>query len=169
MAEVNIIYFDMDGVLADFDRGVKELLDLEPIDQGNHTAEQDDVMFSRMREIGHFYGKLEPIPGSIDLFMEVYSKYGDRCRILSGIPKSSRGIDTAAEDKRAWVRRYLDEDVIVNTVLRAEKPQFATGSNDYLIDDFTKNISEWESAGGTGILCRNAEEVRIKLRGMGIL
>ena len=169
MAEINMIYYDMDGVMADFDRGVKELLGLEPIDQGNHTAEQDDVMFARMREVGHFYGKLEPIPGSIELFGEVFAKYGDRCRILSGIPKPSRGIDTAAEDKREWVRRLLPEGVIVNTVLRVEKPKFVTCKNDYLIDDFTKNIAEWENAGGTGVLCRDAVDLRARLKELGIL
>ena len=31
--EVSRIYFDMDGVLADFDRGVRDLCGLEPVDQ----------------------------------------------------------------------------------------------------------------------------------------
>lgn len=169
MTDVNIIYFDMDGVLADFDRGVSELLGLEPIDQGNHTAEQDEVMFAKMRECGHFYGKLEPFEDAVKLFWDVFAKYGDRCRILTGIPRPSRGIDSAAEDKRDWVHRHLPEGVIVNAVLRVEKPKFVTGKNDYLIDDFTRNISEWENAGGTGILCRNAGEVRSRLIEMEIL
>ena len=31
------IYFDMDGVLADFDRGVRELCGMEAFDQGGRS------------------------------------------------------------------------------------------------------------------------------------
>ena len=37
--EIKKIYFDMDGVLADFDRGVREYLNLELLDQEKHTRE----------------------------------------------------------------------------------------------------------------------------------
>ena len=47
--EINKIYFDMDGVLADFDRGVKELLGQSPINQADKTEAQDDEMFQAMR------------------------------------------------------------------------------------------------------------------------
>ena len=169
MNDLNIIYYDMDGVLADFDRGVIELLKIPPVDQANHTAEQDDEMFAKMKECGHFYDKLEPLPGAVELFREVYEKYGDRCRILSGIPKPERGIDSAADDKRSWVKRLLPEGVIVYTVRRAEKQKFAHEKGDILIDDFVRNIREWENSGGTGILCRNAEDLRVRLQEMGIL
>ncbi len=169
MAEVNYIYFDMDGVMADFDRGVKELLHLEPRDQEHSTAESDEEMFGAMRECEHFYDRLEPIPGSLEIFRELFAKYGDRCRILSGIPKPRRGIVTAADDKNSWVKRYLPEGVIVHTVSRADKKTFVHDRNDILIDDYTKNIKEWEEAGGTGIHCKTPEELRGKLIEMGIL
>ncbi len=169
MTDTGIIYFDMDGVLADFDRGVAEILHLPPIEQGKHTAWQDDELFAGMRKVGHFYRMLEPIPGSVELFGEVYQKHGDRCRILSGIPKASRGVVHAAADKREWVERFLPGGVIVNTVLRAEKPMFVKSGRDILIDDFSRNISEWEEAGGTGILFVSASGLREKLLEMGIL
>lgn len=169
MAEVGYIYFDMDGVLSDFARGVKELLHLEPRDQEHSTAESDEELFGAMRSYPHFYDSLEPIPGSIEIFEELYAEYGDRCRILSGIPKPRRGIVTAAEDKNSWVRRYLPEGVIVHTVSRAEKKDFVHDRNDILIDDYTKNISEWETAGGTGVHCTSSEELKNKLTEMGIL
>ncbi len=167
--EKGYIYFDMDGVLSDFARGVKELLHLEPLDQEHSTSETDEVLFAAMREYPHFYDALEPIPGSIEIFDEVYALYKDHCMILSGIPKPRRGIDTAAEDKNTWVKRYLPEGVIVHTVSRAEKKTFVHDRNDILIDDYTKNIREWEEAGGTGILSRTSEELRSRLVEMGIL
>ena len=60
---VKKIYIDMDGVLADFDRGLKEFCGLEPIRQKN-------------------FG-----PGAKEMFDTLYEKYGDKVEILSAIPK----------------------------------------------------------------------------------
>ena len=35
------IYFDMDGVLADFDRGIEELCGIKKVDQENTNEEKD--------------------------------------------------------------------------------------------------------------------------------
>ena len=101
---VSKIYFDMDGVLADFDRGVRELCGMEPPEQGVRSKAEDDRMWEEIRKVGHFYDKLELMPGAKEMFDAVYGKYGDRCEILTGIPKEKRKILTAAEDKRAWMK-----------------------------------------------------------------
>ena len=166
--EVKKIFFDMDGVLADFERGVKELCGQEPLDQGV-SGPREEVMWAGIREVGHFYDKLEIMPGAKEMFEAVYEKYGPKCEILTGIPKPKRGVTGAGEDKIKWVRRLLSEDITVNIVLREEKPRFCTGRDCILIDDFRKNIKEWEKSGGTGILSRNAEDTMAKMKEMGIL
>ncbi len=166
--DIKRIYFDMDGVLADFDRGVIELCGLEPLDQGVSDS-REERMWNGIREVGHFYDKLEIMPGAKEMFDELYEKYGDKCEILTGIPKPKRGITGAGEDKIKWVRRLLSENIKVNIVLREHKPRFCTGKDCILIDDFRKNIKEWEAAGGTGVLSRNAEDTTEKLKEMGIL
>ena len=51
-----MIYFDMDGVLADFDRGVAELCDMRRLQPGEvRTDEEDARMWEKIREAGHFY------------------------------------------------------------------------------------------------------------------
>ncbi len=156
---VKKIYFDMDGVLADFDRGVGELCGIPASEQGKErTAEEDDLMWERIRGIDHFYDRLEPMPGSVDMFRKIYEKYGDRCEILTGIPKPKRGIQTAGEDKTAWAHRLLSEDLTVNIVYREEKKNFCKGADCILIDDLKSNIDDWEKYGGTGILHKNPDE-----------
>ena len=46
------VYFDMDGVLADFDRGVRELCCMEPSDLNNPDEAHDSLMWEKIREVG---------------------------------------------------------------------------------------------------------------------
>ena len=69
-----------------------------------------------------------------------HAVHGTPCQILTGIPKPYRGIITAKEDKREWGRRLISPDVIVNVVLRNEKPLFCTGPDCILVDDFITSI-----------------------------
>lgn len=97
------------------------------------------------------------------MFKTLYNRYGDKCEILSGIPKPRRGIMTSGEDKTAWAHRFLGENIVVNIVFREEKKKYVKGSGYILIDDLAKNIKEWNEAGGTGIHFTNADEVLKKI------
>ena len=167
--DVDCIYFDMDGVLVDFKRGQREILNIEVVDQEHKREGDDDILFSAMREYDHFYYMLKPIEGSLELFWKVYDKYRDRCRILTGVPKESRGIINASIDKKAWVEKYLSKNIVVNTVLRKEKVNYVNGRGAVLIDDFSKNIREWRDKGGTGVLFITPDETEKELKRLGIL
>lgn len=64
-------------------------------------------------------------------------------------------------DKKAWVKRYLPNVKNSNILLcrnGQNKANFIEKTlkikidkNCYLLDDYTKNLNEWENAGGTGI------------------
>ena len=72
-----MIYLDMDGVLADFERGVQELCHMEALSQnGKRDLKQDDLMWDAIRETDHFYDRLELVPGAKELFNRIYGKYG---------------------------------------------------------------------------------------------
>ena len=156
--KIEKIYFDLDGVLADFDRGVRELCGMDPVDQSNKNLGDDDRLFEAIRNVGHFYNKLEFCPGAKEMFLLLHKKYSGSCEILSGIPKPRRGIDTAADDKIEWVHRNLGEHIKVNIVYREEKKNYVTGRGCILIDDYEKNIREWENAGGTSISFISAKD-----------
>lgn len=59
--DIDCIYFDMDGVLVDFKRGQREILNIEVVDQEHKKEGDDDILFSAMREYDHFYYMLKPI------------------------------------------------------------------------------------------------------------
>ena len=146
------IYFDMDGVLADFNRGVIELAHSEPIDQSHENEEKTTALWDAIRKVDSFYYKLKPLNNAIEVFNEVRNKYPSKVEILSAIPKPKRNIVGAKEDKIKWVKKYLGEDVVVNIVYKEEKKNFCLGKEYVLIDDLDKNINDWISSGGSGIL-----------------
>ena len=164
------IYFDMDGVLADFDRGIRELCGLEPMDQGAHDPEREDNMFAMMGRVGHFYAKLAPYEDMLALLRDALSALGpDGVAILTGVPKPRRGIPEAADDKRDWIRRHVAAPIEVHTVYRRDKAGFAGSKSHILIDDFAPTIQEWEAAGGTGIHHTSAAATRARLVALGAL
>jgi len=167
--KISKIYLDLDGVLADFDRGVIELAGAKPLPQGHGDEQQEKEMWDAVRRVEHFYDKLEFAEGARELFDSIYSRYGYACEILTGIPKPGRNIKNAAEDKKKWAKRMLSPDIAVNTVLKEDKRLFCTGPDCLLIDDYEKNIEQWREAGGTGILHENAEDTMRQLKGLGVL
>lgn len=147
------IYLDMDGVLADFDGAAREFCGLAQLQPGyKMTKEEDDLMWAKLKEVPHFYDRLEPMDGALDMFNKINGKFPGKVEILTGIPKPKRGITTAGEDKINWAHRYLSPTLKVNIVYREQKKDFCTGPDSILIDDREDNIELWRSAGGTGIV-----------------
>ena len=126
-------------------------------------------MWHKIKEVEHYYDRLELLDGTKEMFDAVYDVYQDRCEILTGIPKPRRGIHHAAEDKTKWVRRLLSREIVINICFKEEKKNFCTGADCILIDDLPANIAAWEANGGTGLLHRNSKETMERLRSMGIL
>lgn len=82
----------MDGVLADFERGVRELCGIEPIGQGSATDEQTDRLWEAVKKVPHFYLKLEPVKGAAKLFNEVRAKFK--------LPDSHRNPKASARNRK---------------------------------------------------------------------
>lgn len=145
------LYLDMDGVLSDFTRGIEDMCHRPCLPQGSATQAEDDEMYAAARAVGHFYGKLKPVENAIEAFHRLHKLYGNKLEILSAVPSDRYKMWDAKEDKIAWVKKYLGDDVVANIVQREEKKNYAKNKNCILIDDYQKNIDEWEAAGGTGV------------------
>ncbi len=165
---VDKIYFDMDGVLADFDRGIRELCNRDSLNQMTATPDEDKKLWDSVRQVPHFYDRLEVIPGSDVMLRTLYDKYGDRCEILTGIPKPHNHIEDAGEDKQKWMARLFGPQIKVNVVFREQKIERCKGPGCILIDDFQKNINIWREHGGTGILFTDAGTAMKELQELGI-
>ena len=120
------LFFDMDGVLVDFESGLKA--------QDVATLKEYE---GRLDEIPGLFGKMEPMKDAIES-VHLLNKYYD-CYILSTAPWKN---PSAWSDKVLWVTKYLDE-VFHKRIVITHCKHLCKG--DYLIDDRGKNgTSEFE-------------------------
>lgn len=130
-----IVFCDLDGVLADFEEGVK-IIFKKPIAEVK-VAE----LWGFINKSTTFFETLPWMPRGKELWSQI-QKYDPI--ILTGIPPGSK---TSAEQKRAWCERELGPDVHVITCYSKDKPIFCQ-SQSILIDDSTQNMQEWKLRGG---------------------
>ena len=121
-----IIYIDMDGVIARWN---------------SHATEEDT------HKEGYFSGR-EPEPVILAL-MDRLKEKGIRTEILTAAYQEG----TARRDKLAWLKAQGLDWVKVHFVPYGErKTDYVDKSgSSVLIDDYSRNLHDWESAGMTGI------------------
>ena len=51
--DIDFIYFDMDGVLVDFKRGQREILNIEVVDQEHKRGSSEKLMVKSKREVNN--------------------------------------------------------------------------------------------------------------------
>jgi hypothetical protein len=148
------LFVDMDGVLADFDAHHAAVFGHRP------DKIADDVVWERVRAVPNFYFSLPPMPDMQELWDYVG---GHDPVILTGVPSA---VPEAADDKRAWARRYVGPHVEVRCCLSKEKSLHAT-PGDVLIDDWEKYRALWIAKGGRWITHRTAADTIEQLRRIG--
>ena len=153
--KVKRIFVDMDGVLADFLKGVEspEYIGHPLTNDAKGHTEYDD----RKEELTNkrLFANLPPMVDMYDLI--AYIRHCETpWEILTAAGAGNR--ELVVYDKNEWIKRYVDPTIPVTcTFTGTQKAAYAFEGN-VLIDDREKNIKAWEDAGGIGILHTSARE-----------
>lgn len=158
------IFCDLDGVLADFDRGIVELTGKKPLDPNSNR--DDAEMWQAVEKAPNFYGDLYPMPDMYNLwaYIRPYNPI-----ILTGLPR----MEAAERQKRGWCKEWLGEDVQVITCKSREKILEAqkvveVGETPLIIDDMTKFKDLWEVGGGVFLVHTSVEDTIKQLQERGL-
>ena len=126
-----VIYCDMDGVLADFDKVPNAV--------------------ARYKNEENFFYDLEPIEANVSAIKKLI-KQGYQVKILSKSPH-----EKADYDKRLWLEKYLPEIKIENMIFARPHQTKISFVNEFeksfslLLDDYEKNIQEWRNENGIAL------------------
>jgi hypothetical protein len=147
------LFLDLDGVLADFERGVRELTDKRPEELPLKT------MWAALSRAPRFFETLA--------FMEDAETLWRFCMpyhptILTGLPMGS----WAPAQKRRWVAHMLGTHVPVVTCMTREKPRWS-GPGHVLVDDRLSTREGWEKKQGIFVHHVSAEQSIAALRRLG--
>jgi 5'-nucleotidase len=115
-----IVYVDMDNVLVDFASAISRISE-------EAAAEYE----GRLDDVPGIFSLMDPMPGAIDAFEELASRF--EAFVLSTSPWAN---PSAWSDKLLWVRKHLGSSAYKRLILTHHK-NLNTGH--FLIDDRTKN------------------------------
>lgn len=144
------VYCDLDGVMVNLDKKIQEIFGTA------YKNIPSNVLWNTLGDIPDLFLNLEPMTNYLTLFTVLKTLENNgiiHLEILTSLPYSTKKLVTSKQDKIAWVRKYLDKNIKINTVVGgAKKAKFVKYPTDILIDDLERNITAWENAGGIGIL-----------------
>ena len=149
------IYCDMDQVLCNFLKGADKVVG-EPFVNADKEKRWNTISNTK-----DFWANLEWMPGAERLYRRIEKYDPHILSAYAGKDKNSRVGKMKWLTKNTKVPRGK-----IHLVVRSQKKDFAKGNN-LLIDDYEKNIKEWESAGGQGILHTNTNKTIQELKKLG--
>jgi len=156
------IFVDLDGVLADLDKHVKEITGMTFL-QLRATGSGFAEFVADQREQGNtVFDDLDKMPDA-DVLWNYVKQYDPAILTATGTPH-----EKAAAEKIRWVYDNLDGfSEILTTISGADKHKYAEPHH-ILIDDRDKSINPWREAGGIGIQHTSAADTIAQLKKLGL-
>ena len=136
------IYCDLDEVLVDFMRGADAAVG------GDFVKMDKDERWNKVNQTKGFWANLGWKPNAKRLY-DFIIRYNPH--VLSAYPDRD---PNARNGKMKWLKKNTGfKRGNIHLVLRAQKKDYATTDDkpNVLIDDYIRNIQEWEAKGGTGV------------------
>ena len=143
------LFFDIDGVVANFVKGYKEMFQRDAYVDDQFTVSQFCCTMP------NFFRYLEVLPKGQELYNALKNKYK-----IVFITTPMEGMIECKRDKIEWVKEnFPGHDVIFSS----SKADYVEDEKSVLIDDMEKNLNPWEDAGGTAINFNKPNDKIIKI------
>ena len=144
-------YFDMDGVVAEYKKEA-------------YTGE--DPLWLRKNQ--HYFRDLNPDRKMLEVIdrMHQRSRYtGDRIFLLTSIPMNGAIFNEHFHDKISWAGTWLPylgiDAILISVTSKRDAVEYIQNhqlsSNDILIDDYNKNLVDWQTHGGISVKYCNGQ------------
>ena len=136
------IYCDMDQVLCNFMKAADAAVN------GIFVTTDRVARWEMISQTKGFWENLEWMPGARKLYQRI-AKYDTH--ILSGFSIKTKN---SKSGKMKWLQKNTNiKRGKIHLVAREQKQAYAqtNGKSNVLIDDYIKNIREWEAKGGIGV------------------
>lgn len=143
-----IIYLDIDGVLADFNKAATSLIDVPNPPSKWHWYEDIPNGFETVNAgcTIDFWANLEWMTDGKEILKLVEQTFSNIYLLTIPMPNPE-----SYTGKILWVQKHLPQYTKRTIITHVPKKLFAN-SNAVLIDDRDKNIDEFNKAGGRAIL-----------------
>jgi hypothetical protein len=161
------LFCDMDGVMVNFDKVLVEHYPKEMATKNDNThIPLNEEDWSKFNQDPLFWHTLEPMYDSRQLWEYIRPHNPSMLTAWSG------DREAAYRGKWFWCNVHLNlfDEGRFHCVQREDKLKYAVttpGVSNILIDDYRKNIEEWNSVGGIGILHVSAERTINELKQLG--
>jgi 5'(3')-deoxyribonucleotidase len=161
--ECKTIYFDLDGVLADFDSTYTRLTGTSYEHDPTLTEQQKDEKWALLGPHPNFFLELPWMPGAKLMVLFAFQHAPHSVGICSA---ASRRIPQSPTQKHQWCNREIPWMPASNVVIvnrKRDKCNYV-GKGNVLVDDYKLNIDRWQDAGGVGILFQNVLQTMEELQ-----
>ena len=156
--KIRRILLDVDGVIADFARGIFRIHD-RPYPY-KHQLRQDDYQLEphmaglTSKEIWaptgrEFWANLDPYPHAKEFVAALEEAFGAETICLLTSPPSTDG---AIDGKKDWIKKHFPQFIYKRRFLVGPAKVFTVNPEHCLVDDFESNIATYSKEGGQTFL-----------------
>jgi len=111
-----------------------------------------------------FYANLDLMPGAIEMFDEATNVVKKKPNILTApVGDENNPNNPSVKEKIDWVEKHFG-DKVNHMEVTIDKGRVVKSKYDILIDDRTKYVDKFKSAGGSAILYKNANQAISELK-----